>query len=343
MRARLSLIAAVVALATAPAVAFAANPPQPAFGGPLTGAQEVPAVATAATGEGTAVISPDGSTITYIVTYSGLSGAAAAAHIHTGALGVAGGVILPLVVSASPMVGTLTAANFTPSGAITTFAQAVAAIKAGNTYFNIHTAAHPGGEIRGQIVAKGNAQFASLAGFQEVPPVATSAKGNGWVLVSTDGATLTYYVAYSGLSGAAAAAHIHIGAVGVAGGVILPLAVSASPMVGTLTAANFTPSGAITTFAQAVAAIQAGNTYFNIHTAAHPGGEIRGQIGVTVAAPAPTPTPTPTAVRTAPPTSILAVEPVAAGGSALPAVMAVLAVLTFVIVASRPFGLRRRR
>jgi hypothetical protein len=343
MRARVSLIAAVLALAAAPAVAFAANPPQPAFGGPLTGAQEVPAVATAATGEGTAVISPDGSTITYIVTYSGLSGAAAAAHIHTGALGVAGGVILPLVVSASPMVGTLTAANFTPSGAITTFAQAVAAIKAGNTYFNIHTAAHPGGEIRGQIVAKGNAQFASLAGFQEVPPVATPAKGNGWVLVSTDGATLTYYVAYSGLSGAAAAAHIHIGAVGVAGGVILPLAVSTSPMVGTLTAANFTPSGAITTFAQAVAAIQAGNTYFNIHTAAHPGGEIRGQIGVTVAAPAPTPTPTPTAVRTGPPTSILAVEPVAAGGSALPAVMAVLAVLTFVIVASRPFGLRRPR
>lgn len=151
MRVRLTLIAAVLALAAAPAVALAANPPQPAFGGPLTGAQEVPAIVTAATGEGTAVISPDGSTITYIVTYSGLSGPAAAAHIHTGAAGVAGGVILPLVVSASPMVGTLTAANFTPSGAITTFAQAVAALQAGNTYFNIHTAAHPGGEIRGQI------------------------------------------------------------------------------------------------------------------------------------------------------------------------------------------------
>ena len=338
MRMRLTLIAAVLALAAVPAIARAANPPEPAFGGPLTGAQEVPAVVTAATGEGTAVISPDGSTVTYIVTYTGLSGAVAAAHIHTGAAGVAGGVILPLVVSASPMVGTLTAANFTASGAITTFAQAVAAIKAGNTYFNLHTAANGGGEIRGQIVAKGNAHFASLAGFQEVPSVATSATGNGWVLVSTDGSTITYYVKYSGLSGAAAAAHIHTGAVGVAGGVILPLVVSASPMVGTLTTANFTASGAITTFAEAVAAIQAGNTYFNIHTAAHPGGELRGQIGVTVAAPATTPAPT--AAPTGPATSTQPVEP-ASGGSALPAAIGILAFLTSLALASRRFAPRR--
>ena len=115
MRIRLALIAGVVALAAAlavgPALALAADPPTPAFGGPLSGAQEVPAVTTAATGEGTAVVSTDGSTITYYVAYSGLSGPAVAAHIHTGAVGVAGGIILPLVVSASPMVGTLTAAG----------------------------------------------------------------------------------------------------------------------------------------------------------------------------------------------------------------------------------------
>ena len=344
MRLRLTVIVAALVLAAVPAVALAADPPTPAFGGPLSGAQEVPPVVTAATGEGTAVVSPDGSTITYIVTYSGLSGAAVAAHIHTGAAGVAGGVILPLTVSASPMVGTLTAANFTPSGAITTFAQAVAALKAGNTYFNIHTAAHPGGEIRGQIVAKGSAQFASLTGAQEVPPVATSATGNGWVLISTDGSTITYYLAYSGLSGAAVAAHIHTGAVGVAGGVILPLTVSASPMVGTLTAANFTPSGGVTTFAQAVAAIQAGNTYFNIHTAAHPGGEIRGQIGVTVAAPAPTAAPTaaPTSAATVPPTSTLPVQS-ASGGSILPAVLGIAAFLAVLALAGRRSALKRDR
>ena len=61
-------------------------------------------------------------------------------------------------------------------------------------------------------------------------------------------------------------------------------------MVGTLTATNFAASGPVANFADAVAAIRAGTTYFNIHTTAHPGGEIRGQIGVTVAAPAPSPT-----------------------------------------------------
>ncbi len=354
MRLRLALIGVVLALVALPAVALAADPPTPAFGGPLTGAQETPAVTTAATGEGTAVVSPDGSTITYVVTYSGLSGPAVAAHIHTGAAGAAGGVILPLKVSASPMVGTLTAANFTASGTITTFAEAVAAIKAGNTYFNVHTAANGGGEIRGQIMAKGSAQFATLTGFQETPAVATSATGNGWALVSTDGSTITYYVAYSGLSGPAVAAHIHTGAAGVAGGIILPLAVSTSPMVGTLTVADFKASGAITTFAQAVAALQAGNTYFNIHTAANPGGEIRGQIGVVVAAPAPspsptpaptaapTPTPAPTTAATLPPTSTLTVQP-ASGGPALPAVLAVLALLAFASVASRRFAPRRSR
>jgi hypothetical protein len=147
----LALIAATMALVAVPGTTSAVDPTQPAYGGPLTGAQETPAVATSATGQGTAVISADGSTITYLVTYSGLSGTLNAAHIHTGAAGVAGGVILPLVAGPSPMSGTLTAADFSASGSVTTFAQAVAAIRAGTTYFNLHTSANPGGEIRGQI------------------------------------------------------------------------------------------------------------------------------------------------------------------------------------------------
>ena len=311
-RTRLALIAAAIALLAAPGAVLAVDPTQPAYGGPLSGAQENPAVVTSATGQGTVVISADGSTITYIVTYSGLSGTVNAAHIHTGAAGTNGGVILPLTAGPSPMVGTLTAANFSASGSITTFAQAVAAIRAGTTYFNLHTAANPGGEVRGQIVAAGDAYFADLNGAQENPPVATAATGKGTVVISADGSTITYLVTYSGLSGTVNAAHIHTGAVGANGGVILPLTASASPMVGTLTAANFSASGSVTTFAQAVAAIRAGTTYFNLHTAANPGGEIRGQIGVTVTAPVPTPSPTaePTAAPTeqpeptAPPTSV---------------------------------------
>jgi hypothetical protein len=341
MRARLiSSLVLIGLLALAAPPAFAADPPTAAFGGPIDGTQEVPAVATAATGEATVVISADDSTIWYVVTYSGLSGALAAAHIHTGAVGVSGGVILPLVASASPMVGTLTSANFTASGAITTFAQAVAAIKAGNTYVNLHTAANPGGEIRGQVVAKGNAHFATLSGTQEVPAVSTSGAGNGWVVISTDGSTITYYLAHSGLSGAPAAAHIHLGAVGVNGGVMIPLVAGPSPMTGVLTSADLTPTGAVTDFAGAVAAIVAGNTYMNVHTAAHPGGEIRGQLAVTVAAPAATAAPPAPSV---PPTSTSSGQPSGPGSIPIGLLALALGVVAAAFVLPRRGPAARRR
>jgi Cu/Zn superoxide dismutase len=307
-KARVAMVVAALALLALPGAVSAVDPTQPAYGGPMTGAQENPAVVTTATGQGTAVISADGSTITYIVTYSGLSGAVNAAHIHTGATGTNGGVILPLVPGPSPMSGTLTAANFTASGSVTTFAEAVAAIRAGTTYFNLHTTANPGGEIRGQIMPAGDAYFADLTGFQQNPPVTTTASGTGLVVISADASSVTYLLSYSGLSGALNAAHIHAAAVGSNGPVILPFVVGPSPMTQVLTASTLTPAGSIATFADAVAAIRAGGTYFNLHTTANPGGEIRGQIGVTVAAPAPTPAPTaappaPTAAVTVPPTA----------------------------------------
>ena len=341
MRARfLTLMVIGLIVATAPA-AFAANPPTAAFGGPLSGAQEVPGVVTSASGEATVVISADDATIWYVVSYSGLSGTLAAAHIHTGAAGANGGVILPLVASASPMVGTLTATSFTPSGSITTFAQAVAAIKAGNTYVNLHTAANPSGEIRGQVTAKGSAHFGALSGSQEVPAVTTSASGNAWVVVSTGGSTLTYYVAYSGLSGAAAAAHIHLGAVGANGGVLLPLVVGASPMTGTLTATNLTPTGSVTDLAGAVAAIAAGGTYVNVHTAANPGGELRGQLAETVTA---APTAAPTINPTLPPTSTAPVPVEPGPGAPIGLLIALVLVLAVLAVPRRHrvVGIRAR-
>jgi hypothetical protein len=75
----------------------------------------------------------------------------------------------------------------------------------------------------------------------------------------------------------------------------------------------FTASGSVTDFAGAVAAIAAGTTYINIHTAANPGGEIRGQLAFAVAPAATAPptaapvAPAPTANPTVPPTST--VEP----------------------------------
>jgi hypothetical protein len=74
-----------------------------------------------------------------------------AAHIHLGGVGQNGGIILPLKAGPSPMSGTLKAADLKPTGNVSTFADAIDAIRAGSTYVNLHTAANPGGEIRGQL------------------------------------------------------------------------------------------------------------------------------------------------------------------------------------------------
>jgi len=109
----------------------------------LAGAQEVPPTASPATGMATATLDPDG-TLHWTVTYDGLSGAAAAAHFHgPAAPGANAGVVVNIGQQglASPMQGSthLTAAQ-------------IADLAAGRWYVNIHTAADPNGEIRGQVM-----------------------------------------------------------------------------------------------------------------------------------------------------------------------------------------------
>ena len=312
MRRRLAMLAVIGALLALPAGASAAAASGEVWTATLSGGAEVPAVSTSASGTATFVLSPDGTTIHYLIQYAGLSGALAAAHIHLGAVGANGGVMLPFVAGPSPMVGTLTASSFVATGGVTDFSGAIAAIRAGNAYVNLHTAANPAGELRGQIAAATGAQgfIAPMNGSQEVPPVSGAAAGTGVVVINAAGDSITYWVAYSGTTSAPAAGHIHLGAPGANGGVLLPLSgVGTSPVVGTLGATNLTPTGGITTFAGALDAIRAGTTYLNFHTAANPAGEFRGQIGVTVAAPAPSPTPAPTTQPTPKPTPAVTVPP----------------------------------
>jgi CHRD domain len=107
----------------------------------LTGANEVPAVTTAATGTGSIKIAADGS-VTGSITVSGM--APTMAHIHQAAAGTNGPVIVPFTQDGN----TFSA----PPGAKLTETQ-MAAYRAGNLYVNAHSAAHPGGEIRAQLKA----------------------------------------------------------------------------------------------------------------------------------------------------------------------------------------------
>ncbi|MFO1185218.1 MAG: CHRD domain-containing protein [Bauldia sp.] len=112
---------------------------------------------------------------------------------------------------------------------------------------------------------------ADLKGSAEVPP--NNSAGSGTVEATYDTATkvLTYTATYTGLSGPATAAHFHGPAEPTqAVGVALPV----PPAVGFAS-----PIKATSTLTDAQAAdFQAGKWYFNIHTAANPGGEIRGQM-----------------------------------------------------------------
>ena len=149
----LSSLAVVLGCATEKS---AAAPAPKTFDVPLTTAAEVPvctAAAPGATGKATIAIAPDDSSITAAVTHSGLSGDATAAHIHVGAAGVAGPVVLPFSAPlTSPFTKTFTAADYVAApNAPPDFPSFLTVLKSGGAYVNVHTATCKPGEIRGQI------------------------------------------------------------------------------------------------------------------------------------------------------------------------------------------------
>lgn len=225
------------------------------FIAPLDSFQETPAFVGTGSGWGTFLIDTVANTLSYHIVIESLPGGLAtetAAHIHGSAVhGTAAGVLHALP-AGSPKIG------------VWNYPEAIEdAILAGRMYANVHTAAHPGGEIRGQIVNT----IAPMDGAQEVPAVPTAAAG--CVLCSLDTANdrLGFYVRYQGLTAVETAAHVHgFAPMGMAAGVIFPLP-AANPKVGSW---NYP--------AASEANILAGLTYVNIHTTFAPGGEIRGQI-----------------------------------------------------------------
>lgn len=106
----------------------------------LTGDHEVPPVKSMGSGSGTIAIGADMS-VSGSITTKGVPGTAA--HIHEGAAGKNGPVIIPLTKSGDDTWSV-------PAGAKLTEAQ-YKAFEAGDLYVNVHTKAHPGGEVRAQL------------------------------------------------------------------------------------------------------------------------------------------------------------------------------------------------
>lgn len=228
------------------------------FSARLTGDQEVPPVATAA--HGWALVTVNTATNQIDVFAHGLGLVAVAAHLHQGAPGANGPVVVPMAGGPQTWTGTIV------SPAV------VAAIQAGNTYVNLHSAANPGGQIRGQVLPEVSTRLlARLRGSEEVPPNGSTATGVMTAFLHEPGNVIVYELALGGI--VPSAAHIHQGAVGVNGPVIVPLNGGGTRYCGVsqrLTSAQ-------------IASLRAGGMYVNVHSAAFPGGEIRGQLLVEVA------------------------------------------------------------
>jgi hypothetical protein len=106
----------------------------------LNGAQEVPPISTKASGRSTIAVADD-RTVSGSVIVDDMN--ATAAHIHQGAKGANGPVMIPLTKTSDKVFSVAANTRMTE--------QQYEAYKAGNLYINVHSAAHPGGEIRVQM------------------------------------------------------------------------------------------------------------------------------------------------------------------------------------------------
>ena len=199
--------------------------------------------------------------------YTGLAVTATAAHIHTGAPNVNGPVKINLSFDASTA-GTLHAASPIIAADETEMIN-------GNTYVNVHNAAYPGGEIRGQLLPSANLRFlaGALQGSQETAqPNASTARGTVIVKYNTQTNLLELTGDYQNLSATISGSHIHGPAgPGADAGILFNLANTGGTM-GTLT-------GSFTLTEPQEVDLLAGNMYTNVHsTGTYAAGEIRAQL-----------------------------------------------------------------
>lgn len=241
----------------------------------LSADQENPPNTLESSGVAEFLVDPTARRMRFVVHTRGMTVPPTGAHIHTGAAGTNGAVLIDLAEGGSSL-----ATDFLGTRPIT--AETVADLEAGRWYVNTHSAAMPAGEIRGQILRPGERLFlARMTGAQEVPPVVTMATGALGVIVGADRDRITYEGAVTGMT--PTSAHLHAGGVGVIGDVVAPLMMVGGALRGTATLTATGDAGV-----PLLTGLTAGTVYANVHSMTYTAGEIRGQLQ---SAPAPTSTP----------------------------------------------------
>jgi hypothetical protein len=198
-------------------------------------------------------------------------------HIHQGAAGVAGPIVVPFFEGEIP--SPISAAH----GCVTADAALIDSIR-GNPagfYVNLHNAEFPAGAIRGQlhpfpVVPRDHSRLeATLLGANEVPGPGDP-DGSGRAGVDAFGSRVCWAVSWTGIA-TPTRGHIHQGAAGVAGPIVVPFFEAPAGLPATLDSV----SGCTVDVDRAlVRAIQTGPSgfYVNLHNAEFPAGAIRGQL-----------------------------------------------------------------
>jgi len=149
----------VITLTFALAISTGMVSAQSTFQAILSGLNEVGPNASPGTGVGSVVLNAAQTQITVNESWSGVTSAVTASHIHTGAFGVNGGVTFGFTGVPATTTGAIPEQSFSITPA------QVATLFAGGMYMNVHTTGIPGGEIRGQLSLVPEPAAASLLGL----------------------------------------------------------------------------------------------------------------------------------------------------------------------------------
>ena len=264
---RFAVVLAIAALAAASAIVIASakteRSPLRVFRITLAGENENPAGDPVATGTAVIRARAGQARICYQLVVRDLSRRAVAAHIHRGPAKVSGPVLIPL--------RTPSAAGTSRGCAKTTKARVRAILAHPRRYYvNVHTAEFPGGAIRAQLAGhrtvRGTILHLQLKGTSE-----PNARGRAVLRLRKNAGLVCYRLHVQNVTLPTVAAHIHKGAAGVNGPVVVPL---------TAPGADGTSSGCSAASVSVISDMLANlaGYYVNVHTKQHPAGAIRAQL-----------------------------------------------------------------
>ena len=258
----------------------AAAPAAPVFlAADLRGRNEVPAADP--DGRAVAVVRIQGNQVAFALAWRGIA-APTASHIHLGAAGMNGAVKVAFFGGALP--ANVNAVTGSVTVADQTVIDAIVANPAGY-YANIHTSEFPGGAVRGQLRMLKNpvdlqrfvtmgSLVSVMSGDQEV--AGGDADGHGVGFVRANNGRVDFGLSWSGIA-APSAGHIHVGAVGVNGAVVVPFFAAPGGLPASINGIAGTVTGVAPELIRAINHNPRGY-YTNLHNAEFPGGAIRGQL-----------------------------------------------------------------